>query len=124
MEYSFDLSLPLKLSANLIYSGRHWSKRNSDAEVIHSDIFYQHKEKHIFDAIIGKLSFPIDMEYHFKWKGRNFDVSNVFYEIKLCEDSFKHIFLPDDNDRYVKSIKATSSGGHKDNSLKLIIHSC
>jgi hypothetical protein len=97
--------LPLKISANAIYAGIHWTKRN--------------KHKQLFQAVpfVAKpiTKYPVICHYHFVLSGRLLDITNLFYMTKLQEDSLVNKgILRNDTPQFVSEIRTTIESGKED----------
>lgn len=109
-----DIDLPLKISTNEIYGGKHWKKRKDDAEHFHS-LLYEHKDEQIPDS-----DFPVHLTFVFTFKGRALDWSNCSYMAKMLEDGMIHMgMIPNDSPKYVSGGTIITQRGDKD-SVKII----
>lgn len=96
------IPIPDKVSLNAIYAGVHFRTRAS------------HKEKYHWAVLASKPKpytgdFPVQVAYHFRLHGRQLDISNHAYMLKMVEDGLVHAgVLPDDTPQYVASITVTS----------------
>jgi hypothetical protein len=97
--------LPLKISANTIYSGVHWGTRKKHKEQFRSVNFVCQKVK----------KFPVCIDYNFYFKRNCLDTTNTFYMVKLIEDCMvaKKV-LPDDSPKYVSKTSVRSLKGDDD----------
>lgn len=92
--------IPLKISANKIYSGGHWGHRQKDKELYRSVPFVAKP--------IDK--YPVKCHYNFELKDKLLDISNCFYMVKLIEDCLvKKKILQNDNIKFVNEITVTQS---------------
>ena len=88
--------VPEKVSANRIYSGLHWTKRNKLKDLYHFSLLEFRKLK------IEK--FPIHIHYIFEWKNNPLDSTNQFFMIKMLEDGMvANGIIPDDSPKYVRA---------------------
>lgn len=114
VEQVIEFELPIKVSANAIYSGVHWAIRQ------------KHKNIYRWSLIALKSQIkPVnecDIEMEFNFKSKPLDCDNCFYSVKLCLDSLRYYgIIPDDSPKYVKSIKVSSKKSNKNNVLLKII---
>lgn len=102
---TFTVLLPRKVSLNKIYSGVHWSKRNTLASEFHLAVLVSQPKPY-------KGPFPCHIEYHFRLKGKKLDSSNLGYMAKLIEDGLVHSkVLPDDSPDYVAATTLITDKG-------------
>lgn len=110
VEQVVEFDLPLKISTNEIYAGKHWTIRQK-----HKDLFLW-----AFVGVASKIK-PVDsceLEFEFGFKSKPLDCDNCSYMCKLIIDCLRHYNkLPDDTPEYLKSIKITSKKSNKNNVL-------
>ena len=113
-----EIPLQLKLSANLIYAGRHWAQRKKDADVYHTMI----KEACRKASRIN--NYPVNIVIWFYFKNRPLDCSNCFYMAKLCEDGLiKAGILKDDSPEYVDCLACVSRVDKQNPRIEISIES-
>ena len=104
-----EIPLQLKLSANLIYGGRHWILRKKDADAYHGII------KDACSLLEPVRGYPVVIDIVFHFANRPLDCSNCLYMTKLIEDGLiKCGILEDDGFGFVKTI-VISTGVDKQN---------
>jgi len=102
------LPLPLKISTNVIYAGKHWRTRA------------KHKDTFLADTIEWKMlepvtDYPVELTFIFRFKGKPLDVSNTSYLAKVCEDCLvAHGVLENDTPKHVNAIHLHSEKGKRD----------
>ena len=111
--YTFEISIPEKISTNKIYSGVHWATRA------------RHKDLFVWNFLGVASDIPViescDLEFHFEFKQRPLDCDNCSYMTKLLIDCLRHYGkLKDDTPNIVKSVKITSKKGNEDK-VKILI---
>lgn len=110
-----EIKLPIKVSLNSLYGGKHFSVRLS------------HKQE--FEIAISKVEtqpwegeLPVVCHYHYRLKSRLYDVSNLAYMTKMIEDSLvtSHV-LENDGPSFVAGIITTMEKiGKEENETVLI----
>lgn len=104
------INIPIvnKLSLNKIYGGVHYRTRK------------KHKDEYL-DTVwkcqppMYEGDYPVEITYHFKFKGKRLDSTNCGYLAKLLEDALvKCGVMPDDSPKYVYSSKYISDKGEND----------
>ena len=100
-----EIPLQLKLSANLIYAGRHWAQRKKDA-----DLYHQLIEEAVKKAKTTPIKeYPVNIIFYFYFKNRPLDPSNCFYLCKLAEDGLiRSGIIKDDGPQFVDFIGCAS----------------
>lgn len=103
--HMLEIEIPIlwKVSANEVYAGVHWSKRNALAKDYHQLVNLKTK-----GLIFEPLTYPVQLFFNFHWASRALDSSNCSYLVKLIEDGLKGEILPDDSIKYVQTIITTS----------------
>lgn len=108
--FEFEMDIPLKISANKIYSGIHFHERMKHKEIYLWNILSQINRNNIELVTCNLL-----LDFTFKFKSRPLDVSNTFYMIKLIEDSLKNCgIIKDDSLPYVGEIRTRNILANKD----------
>lgn len=110
VEQVVEFDLPLKISTNEIYAGKHWTIRRD------------HKNTYLRDLITLKNQIkPViscDLEFEFNFKSKPLDCDNCGYMAKLIIDTLRYYGkIPDDSPKYIKSIKISSKKSNKNNVL-------
>jgi hypothetical protein len=111
MIQQFTLPIHEKVSANAIYSGKHWSFRNRIATDYHNALLPYKDKFHV-------KSFPVKVTYSFRWKGVALDTSNCSFLVKVIEDGMVGIgLLPSDAPGHVAQTTIRSKRGKHDEVL-------
>lgn len=104
---NIKIPLPEKVSANAIYAGQHWRKRQKLAELYHASLI-EFRNKRV-------VGYPVDITYIFRFKGKLLDASNCSYSAKLLEDGLrKWKIIEDDTPEFVQSVTLMSLKGKSD----------
>lgn len=102
-----SISLPEKVSANKIYAGRHWTKRQKEAHL--------YKEYLLPYRQTAPISEPVEITYIFTFKSKPLDSSNCFYMSKLLEDALVHNnVIADDDPAHVTATTVIPRKGDRD----------
>ena len=109
IEFVVDINIKCSLSANRIYSGIHYSIRQSHIDLIHGLTIQAMKEYGIEKK---PLNYPVKCTY---WFDDRLDLSNNSYVMKMIEDAMKGWIIKDDSRNYIKQItmKWWNGGGVK-----------
>jgi Holliday junction resolvase RusA-like endonuclease len=100
------------ISANLFYSGVHWSKRKKVADYWHELVYLSCLEQKIKPV----KSYPITINYACLVKNKRRDIDNIMATIKLINDGLKYAgIIKDDSISYVNEINIKVIAGNKDN---------
>lgn len=110
-----NITIPIvnKLSLNKIYGGVHFSTRKK-----HKDEYLQ--LVHFLRPPKYEGTYPVNVIYHYKFKGKRLDSTNCAYLTKLIEDALVACgVFPDDSAKYIFSTKNITDKG--DNEVDVII---
>ncbi|MDW5300738.1 MAG: hypothetical protein SA378_11490 [Sedimentibacter sp.] len=99
IKFTVDLKVNGNYGMNKIYSGKHWSKRNADAEEIHDLVYYSMMQQNV-PPVIFKKPVVIQMNYN-----SNLDIDNHGYLTKMIVDGLKGYLIKDDKRKYVNEIR-------------------
>ena len=103
----FVIPIPEKISLNEIYGGIHYRKRSAQKDDFHLAVMSANPKPYTGD-------FPIHAHYHFKLRGRGYDISNHAYMTKLLEDGLVACgVIPDDTPKYINAITITAEKAKK-----------
>lgn len=107
MPQKIAIVLPKKVSANVIYAGKHWTFR---AKI---------KEVYLRDTIefknLKKVKEKCDLRFDFYFKGKTLDSSNCLYMAKMLEDCLVHYkILKNDTIEFVEDFTVKSQKGTAD----------
>ena len=97
MTIEIPLKVDSRLGLNKQYSGKHWSKRNAEADEVH----FLTKQAISRLNIIKCFTSPVQIT--FKYNSR-LDCDNHGYLTKLIVDGLKGTVIIDDDKRYVRRI--------------------
>lgn len=107
MKQSIIIELPIKVSANKIYAGVHWSERKKIKDLFLWGLLGIKKEL----KKVGKCK----LTFNFQFKSNPLDDSNCFFMVKIIEDCLVHYkILEDDKYDIVRGITVTSNKGDRD----------
>lgn len=101
IEFVLDMSprnVNSEWSMNRVYSGAHWTARNSQAKYMHTLVRKSIKKLHV-PVMPFKKPVSIDIKYNSR-----LDIDNHGYLSKLIIDGMKGILILDDNRSYVKKL--------------------
>lgn len=83
---------------NAYYAGKHWAKRQKDAEYWHKLVWAEMERQKV-------RKFPFQNPVHiYMWFNDRLDASNHAAILKLVEDSCKGRIIKDDNRKYVHGV--------------------
>jgi Holliday junction resolvase RusA-like endonuclease len=109
--------LPLKISTNKGYAGKHWTIRSKEAELYHLEVVNQCRKQKL-----KKAEGKVYLNFIFSFKGRTLDHLNCSHMAKMIEDGLVRAgILIDDNIKYVESVTIKSQKGEKDEAVVEII---
>ncbi len=106
---NISVTLPEKVSTNKGYAGQHWSVRKRHADEFHLAVRCAVGRKN------WKFEYPVEIWFHYTFKGRRLDISNCSFMTKLLEDGLvKAGVLKDDSAKYVEAHHITQELGKED----------
>ena len=87
-----------RFGLNAYYAGKHWTKRQQDAEYWHKLVWSEMERQKV-------RKFPFQNPVHiYMWFNDRLDASNHAAMLKLVEDSCKGRIIKDDNRKYVHGV--------------------
>lgn len=102
IRFKIDLTLKgqtaKRLGLNSIYTGKHWTKRQEDAELIHQLTIIAMRAQHIPAKLFNN---PVHIKIYFN---DNLDIDNHGYISKLIIDGIKGYLIADDTRKYINSL--------------------
>jgi len=103
-------------SLNASYAGRHWTSRKAEADLIHSLVAISCRNQGVKPIV----EFPIDIVIKASYKdNRRRDSGNVSNK-ELIDGLVMAKILPDDNTKYVYSVKTIAINGTGDNWVEIL----
>lgn len=92
------------MSWNQLYSGRHWSVRQSEAKRVHANVIFAMAEAGLGPGNIAQA--PVDITITAYFDKRPFDADNI--ASKFLIDGLKGWLIVDDTPKYVHSVRTCS----------------
>ena len=101
-----------RFGLNAYYAGKHWTKRQKDAEYWHKLVWAEMERQKVK---FSKFNVPVCIRF---WFNDRLDIDNDSIFCKLIIDSLKGWVIEDDNKKYVQRIELNC---HNENYILVVI---